>query len=341
MPLYRPKDSRNWWVRISIAGRKTRRSTRTGDREQAEEFEQRERERLWRQHQLKDRSAVLFREATKRWLEETTKRSRSMDEMIIEWFDAQIGDEPLSAIDIDAIEELRKLLADEGQSRGTVDRYMALLRAVLKKSVDVWRYLEHAPKVPMYNVPAPAPRWLTQEQFAKLAKELPPHLAVCAKFAVHTGLRMRSQLALTWDRVDLRRRRLWIPGEQMKAGRAHGLPLSKFAVKILREAKTLSPNGERVFQYDGRPIADCNTAAFKKAVVRAKVGPLRWHDLRHTFASWAVQNGVTLQELMQLGGWSSYSMVLRYSHLAPDHLAEAAEKVGRIRAQKKTANMHK
>jgi integrase len=62
-------------------------------------------------------------------------------------------------------------------------------------------------------------------------------------------------------------------------------------------------------------------------VKRAKLEPLRWHDLRHTFAAWAVQNGVTLHELMQLGGWASYQMVLRYAHLAPDHLALAAQKV--------------
>ncbi|MGA2564624.1 MAG: tyrosine-type recombinase/integrase [Steroidobacteraceae bacterium] len=76
-------------------------------------------------------------------------------------------------------------------------------------------------------------------------------------------------------------------------------------------------------------IADCNTNAFQKAVTRAKLAPLRWHDLRHTFASWAIQSGVAPHELMQLGGWASYSMVLRYAHLAPDHLAAAAEKVAR------------
>lgn len=53
----------------------------------------------------------------------------------------------------------------------------------------------------------------------------------------------------------------------------------------------------------------------------------RWHDLRHTWASWHVQNGTSLQELQQLGGWSSYEMVLRYAHLSSDHLKEAASRV--------------
>jgi site-specific recombinase XerC len=80
---------------------------------------------------------------------------------------------------------------------------------------------------------------------------------------------------------------------------------------------------------------DCNGAAFKNAVDRAPLAPLRWHDLRHTFASWALQDGATLPELKELGGWGSLEMVLTYAHLAPDHLALAAEKAGTIEAQSK------
>ena len=83
----------------------------------------------------------------------------------------------------------------------------------------------------------------------------------------------------------------------------------------------------------GERIDDCNTLAFQKAVKAAKVGPCRWHDLRHSWASWAVQSGVTLQQLMLLGGWRSFSMVLRYAHLAPDQLAVAA---GKIRLKRRT-----
>ncbi|MDE2103238.1 MAG: site-specific integrase [Patescibacteria group bacterium] len=240
----------------------------------------------------------------------------------------------MSAIDRDVIEQLRQDALDDGFSRANIDRYMALLRAVLRKCAHEWGYLESAPKVPMYRVPSAEPRWLTKAEFGRLCKELPGHLELAARFAVLTGLRMRSMLNLTWDRVDLRKRRAWVPGHQMKAAKAHGLPLSREACGLLRKLKTLNPNGDHVFQWRGEPIDDCNTKAFQDAVERAKVAPLRWHDLRHTFASWAVQSGVTLQELMQLGGWASYSMVLRYAHLAPDHLAAAAEKVATIRAQR-------
>lgn len=53
----------------------------------------------------------------------------------------------------------------------------------------------------------------------------------------------------------------------------------------------------------------------------------RWHDLRHTWASWHAQNGTTMQQLMELGGWASMDMVLRYAHFSGEHLKSAARNV--------------
>ena len=70
------------------------------------------------------------------------------------------------------------------------------------------------------------------------------------------------------------------------------------------------------------PAQDAYKAAVKAAGLPAEFD---WHSLRHTWASWHVQNGTPLAVLMQLGGWASYAMVLRYAHLAPSHLAAYAE----------------
>ena len=64
--------------------------------------------------------------------------------------------------------------------------------------------------------------------------------------------------------------------------------------------------------------------AWERAVTRAKLADLHWHDLRHTFASWAVQRRVSLYELKELLGHSTLTMVKRYAHLAPEHLRAAA-----------------
>lgn len=167
-------------------------------------------------------------------------------------------------------------------------------------------------------------RWLTRVEFARLERDLTEHLKASAKFVVLIGLRMRAMLSLTWQQVDFAKRRAWVASSEMQAGHSLGVPLTPDAFQVL---KGLPKNGDYVFQWRGERIDDCNTLAFQTAEKAAKVGPLRWHDLRHTWASWAVQSGVALRELMLLGGWRSFPMVLRCAHFAPDHLALAAAKM--------------
>lgn len=65
----------------------------------------------------------------------------------------------------------------------------------------------------------------------------------------------------------------------------------------------------------------------EKILKKAGIQNFRWHDLRHTWASWHVQAGTPLQVLMELGGWSSMVMVLKYAHLLGAHLQNAATNV--------------
>ncbi len=337
MSLYRRRGTPFWWCRFQLDGREIRLSTRTQNRQQAEAFETLARNRAYEHIRLGQRPDHSWQEAARRWLSETRKRSKDVDERIIAWLSEHIGDAPLSAIDREVVEELRALKAEE-QSESTADRYMALLRAILKKAADDWGWLDKAPKVPMYRPERPEPRWLSLEQFNRLVNELPQHLKPAAKVAVLTGLRMRAMLSLRWDQVDIQARRAWIAGADMKGKQSHGFPLSLETIEVL---KGMPRSGPWVFQWRGKRVDDCNGKAFKDAVSRAGVEPLRWHDLRHTWASWAVQAGVSLHELMMLGGWKSLAMVQRYSHLSPDHLAGAAAKVSLKNRHSGTASRHR
>jgi integrase len=205
---------------------------------------------------------------------------------------------------------------ERGVSHATADRMMGVVRAVLRKCAREWGWLTVMPVVPMYRPEEVEPRWLTPAEFKRLCSELPPHLELAAHFAVETGLRMRAMLRLTWDRIDIPNARLRIPGKQMKGAKALGISLSELAIAVLIRLKTANPEGPYVFQYEGAPIDNCNTAAFRKALIRAGINtegmkrndPLKvdWHTLRHTFATWALQDGVTLEELQKLGGWKDY-----------------------------------
>ncbi len=105
---------------------------------------------------------------------------------MLAWFGGYLDNEPLSAIDRDTIEDLREGLREEGAGGSTVNRYMALLRAILRKARDEWRYIDNIPKVPMYDEDAAEPRWLRNDEFERLKRELPPHLKLAAEFAVLT-----------------------------------------------------------------------------------------------------------------------------------------------------------
>jgi len=163
-------------------------------------------------------------------------------------------------------------------------------------------------------------RWLTKDEAVRLFKELPEHLEAMARFALATGLRESNITGLLWEQVDMQRRCAWIYADQAKAKKAIAVPLNKDAIKVIRQE--IGKNKTHVFTYKGKPVSRANNHAWQKALVRAGIKDFRWHDLRHTWASWHVQNGTPIHVLQELGGWADLSMVLRYAHLSGEHLRE-------------------
>ncbi len=324
MPVKKRNDSPYWQIHI---GRKTRISSGTEDYDAACELEKVLLERKWKRERRGDRGSIAWDDAAQRWLDSSAK-SKRRDREILDWLSPKIGLDAVSDVaEPDSIEEIRKDAIDVGWSHSTVDRVMGTVSAVLR-DCSKRSELERVPMVPMYRPPPGEPRFLTPPELDRLCWQLPMHLALAARVAVHTLLRMRAMLKLTKSRIDLGKARAWVPSEHQKAGRSFGLPLNSEAVRAIRALWLLSPRSSPfVFTWRGQPIDDCNTFAFQEAVRRAHVGPLRWHDLRHTGASWAVQSGVTLPELMLLGDWRDYRSVLRYAHLAPSQAVRAADRV--------------
>lgn len=129
--------------------------------------------------------------------------------------------------------------------------------------------------------------------------------------------------------MDLVRRQAWIHPDQAKARRAIAVPLNAEAVAIIR--RQLGRHPTHVFSYRGKPITQVSTKAWHQAQERAGITDFRWHDLRHTWASWHVQGGTPLYALQELGGWESPEMVRRYAHLTVEHLAPYADRLRPLR----------
>ncbi|HST28539.1 MAG TPA: site-specific integrase [Rudaea sp.] len=267
-----------------------------------------------------------WQDAAVRWVKETSdKRSHDKDVAKLRWLDRYLGRLMLHQVTREVIDQIAERKAGES-SRSNANRYLALIRSILRRAKDEWEWMDHIPKVRLYREPKRRICFLTREQARRLLAELPAHLKVMAQFSLATGLRQRNVSYLQWDQVDLSRGVAWIHPDQAKAGRAIGVPLNEDALAVLRAR--LGEHKVYVFTYQGKPVDRCSTRAWKQAVVRAGIDrSFRWHDLRHTWASWHVQSGTRLQELMELGGWSSFDMVLRYAHLATENLRAAAGRI--------------
>jgi integrase len=312
MPIYRRANSPYWWCRFTVGGRRVRISTHTSNRRQAEAFETKLRSKEW---QREHTGARTWSEACARWLDEHEhKRSADRDRIIIQWtlVDGRLRNAWLSDIDRDRLDALRREKAAE-TSTATANRYTALIRSILNACAREWGWLATAPKAPMFPAERTDYQWLTQSEFAALLPHLPTLTRQLARFAVATGLRRTNITHLRWSQVDLTRRHAHVLASQTKAGKPITVPLNDMAIAVLNEQR--GAHGVWVFPWRDEPVYQVATKAWRRAVTAIGRPGFRFHDLRHTWASWHVQAGTPLHALRELGGWADLQMVTRYGHL--------------------------
>lgn len=330
MSLYKRKDSSVWWIKITVNGRTVQKSTGTPDKSKAQEFHDRLKTQLWEQTKLGAKRGYSWNEAVVRWLNETQHKASRIDDLgHLRWLDQHLSGVELAAINRDTLDRLIQNKLANQVSNSTVNRMLALTRSILRKASLDWEWLDNAPKFRLLPEPSRRIRWITREDADRLIQELPNHLKAMVRFSLETGLRRANVTGLQWSQIDLTRRCAWIHPDQAKARRAIAVPLSKTAVVIIREQ--LGKHVTHVFTYQGKPVVQVNTKAWQKALQRAGIVDFRWHDLRHTWASWHVQAGTPLQVLQELGGWESVEMVRRYAHLSSEHLAEYVDRLSAFR----------
>jgi integrase len=330
MSLYKRKDSSVWWLKIHHNGQVIQRSTGTDDKLKAKEYHDRLKVELWEQQRLGVRPSHLWNEAVVRWLQETEhKASQVSDVYHLRWLDTYLCDVPLSDINRTLIDKITVARKAEGVANSTVNRVLEVVRAILRKAANEWEWLDKAPYFRLLPEPTRRIRWLTHEEASRLLAELPEHLEAMVRFSLETGLRKANVTGLLWSQVDLGRRTAWVHPDQAKARKAIAVPLSNTAVVVLRGQIGKHPT--HVFSYRGNPIVAPNNSAWEKALKRAGIEQFRWHDLRHTWASWHVQAGTPLHVLQELGGWESVEMVRRYAHLSSEHLADYVDRLSGLR----------
>jgi len=301
-------------------------STRCTSKREAQEYEEKRRNDIRQQVLLGKKPSHTWPEAVVRWLKEMQHKKSLYDDISqFKWLQQHLNKYELCNISKDLIEKIAQKKEAEGVKPATVNRILALIRSVLSRACKHWEWTDKIPLVRMRMENNARTRWLTREEADKLLAELPEHLSRMAKFTLATGLRANNVSYLEWKDIDLEKKHLIIHPEQNKNKKAHGVPLNQDAIDIL--INQVGQHPQYVFTYRNKPVDQCSTRAWRLALIRAGITNFRWHDLRHTWASWHIQNGTTLQELFELGGWCSFDMVLRYAHLSSNHLKLAADRI--------------
>jgi integrase len=316
-----------WWIDvIAPNGERVRRSTGTPDKALAQEYHDRLKAELWRLAKLGEKPRHTWNDAVVRWLKESShKATIGNDKIHLRWLDRFLGGKYLDTISRSLIDRITDAKLAEGVSNATVNRVLEVLRAILRRSVNDWEWLDRAPQIRMLKEPTRRIRFLDYAQAQRLLNCLPAHLADMAAFTLATGLRRANVTGLQWSQVDMVRRLAWIHPDQAKARKAIAVPLNAEAVAVIR--RWLGKHPTHVFSFRGKPIGQVSTKAWYEALERAQIHDFRWHDLRHTWASWHVQNGTPLYALQELGGWESPEMVRRYAHFTAEHLAPFADRL--------------
>jgi len=157
----------------------------------------------------------------------------------------------------------------------------------------------------------------------RLLFTLPKLQSSMARFALATGLRVSNVRDLMWSEVQ--DGMINIKASKTKAGKQLFVPMSEEAMKILQEQRDTQSKRRQAPEYvftkrNGKPMGGSRTSVtngvWQRACERAEVGSVRFHDLRHTWATRHVLSGTPLPLLQKLGGWNSMAMLEKYTHLS-------------------------
>ncbi|MGH9787608.1 MAG: tyrosine-type recombinase/integrase, partial [Candidatus Acidiferrales bacterium] len=271
---------------------------------------------------------VTFEEFAQKYLAyaKCNKRSWKRDEQLIANLSCAFGGKRLAEIRSLDVEQY-KLMRYEKAKPATVNREVALLKHMFNLAIQ-WEYTLDNPTrgVKLLREDNIVERILSPEEEERLLAEAHPGLKPVLITALNTGMRLGELLSLTWADVDLSRRLITV--RHTKNGRVRRLPINDGLLEALKALHRKSSKAEYVFcsRRNGDRRKSVRTT-FETAIRRAGISKLRFHDLRHTFATRLVAAGVDIVTVKELMGHRDISMTMRYAHSAPERSLDAVRRL--------------
>lgn len=309
-------------------GRRFTGSTKETTRRAAERIEQQAREAAKAEVDRPPKAVYTLSEACGVYWLEKGCRARGQWQLDIERYLKQICaliDETLSIGEIgdkhvNQFVQARMKSIGEGRGHVAINRALSVFRSVHNHVKD----LHEQPMKPIkwarhfLDEPEGRVRWLTQEEFTRLLQHLPEHARASVHWSVLTGMRLAATYELTWNRIEFGKAECSIV---KKGGKSQIIVLTADAMTLLAG---LPRHGPFVFDRRNR------RRIFEKALKDAGIEDFRWHDLRHTHATWLRQAGVALEIVQRSLGHQSLAMTQRYAHVADHELREGLQRLPSI-----------
>lgn len=250
----------------------------------------------------------------------------------LRWWKEQLGSYVLADVTPALLAEYRDKLANGGTSRGerrspsTVVRYMAAASHAFTIATKEWGWLEDNPfrKVSKPKEPRGRVRFLSDDERDRLLRECKvssnPDLYPAVVLALSTGARKMEIMSMRWHQVDFQRGVITL--HETKNGERRVLPLVGHALELMR-ARVRRIDTDLVFPSSLHPhkAVDLRTP-WEAALERSAIDDFRWHDLRHSAASYLAMNGASLAEIAEILGHKTLQMVRRYAHLSDAHTSK-------------------
>jgi len=260
------------------------------------------------------------------------KKSARDQERQLDWWSDQLGDYVLADITPALIVEYRDKLKNGITNRGakrspsTVNRYLAALSHVFTIAMKEWGWVEDTPfrRISTLKEPRGRIRFLSDNERKALLNACKDHsekLYTIVVLALSTGARQGEILSLTWKQVDLSRGVITL--HETKNGERRVLPLAGHALEQVEAlSKVRSIHTDLLFPSKQKADKPLNIQSiFLRAMETAELKDFRFHDLRHSAASYLAMNGASLSEIAEVLGHKTLEMVKRYAHLSEQHTA--------------------
>jgi integrase len=256
----------------------------------------------------------------------------------LRWWEEKIGDYFLADVNTAMIVECRDKLKKEMTNKGTpkspatVNRYMTTLSHLFNVAIREWEWMEFNPlsRIKKLKEARGRVRFLDEGERDKLLEACQtccnPLLYPFVILALTTGMRYGEVTNIQWKDVDFERRRILL--HETKNDERRAAPLVGLAHELLKKlSKVRRPDNPYVFPGNEEGKSVYMRDAWNDTLAKSEIKDFRFHDLRHTTASYLAMNGATLAEIAEVLGHKTLAMVKRYAHLSETHTTNVVEKM--------------